>query len=72
MYTVKDKIEYTIALVKEFGKKRNLSEVESFNYLDRFKGIDFIDRHYGIAHTLSFEEMVDNIGAFCRKSGGKL
>ncbi len=33
---VKDKIEYTVALVSDFAKKHSLSTTQAFNYLDRF------------------------------------
>lgn len=67
-----DKAEYIVQLVSEFGKKYNLTSKEAFNYLDRFNGIDFLDRQYNIAHTLSFSEMVNNLSLFCRKNGGKI
>ncbi len=45
---------------------------QAFNYLSRFKAIDFIDRHYGFVHTQSFNSMVDELAAYCQKNGGKL
>lgn len=68
----KDKIEYTVALVSDFAKKYSLSETDAFNYLDKFEAISFIDEHYNVAHTLSFEEMVENVAIYCRKNGGAL
>lgn len=67
-----DKAEYIVYFVDEFGKTYNLTAKESFNYLDRFKGIDFLDRQYNIAHTLPYSEMIENLSVFCRKNGGKL
>ncbi|WP_304221028.1 DUF3791 domain-containing protein [Phocaeicola plebeius] len=45
---------------------------QAFNYLRRFKGIDFIDRHYDYVHTQSFTSMVDDIAEYCRRQGGEL
>ena len=45
-YDIKDKMEWTIIFIREFGRKYGLSMKQAFNYLSRFKGIDFIDRHY--------------------------
>ncbi|WP_277291971.1 DUF3791 domain-containing protein [Treponema berlinense] len=53
-------------------KKYKLSEKEAFNYLDRFKAVDFLERQYNIAHTLSFSQMVSDVAFFCRKNGGGL
>ncbi len=68
----KDKTEYIVAFVSEFAKKYNLSAKETFNYLDRFKAVDFLERQYSIAHTLSFSQMVSDVAVFCRKNGGRL
>ena len=45
---------------------------QAFNYLSRFKGIDFIDRHYDYVHTQSFASMVDDIAEYCHRHGGAL
>lgn len=68
----KDKTEYIVAFVSEFAKKYKLSEKEAFNYLDRFKAVDFLERQYNIAHTLSFSQMVSDVAFLCRKNGGGL
>ena len=31
-----------------------------------------MEQHYGIMHTLDFDEAVDSVAAYCRKNGGKL
>ncbi len=72
MENQKDKTEYIVYAVDEFAKKYGLTPKEAFNYLDHFKAIDFLDRQYNIAHTLSFSEMVENLSLLCRKNGGKL
>ena len=51
---VKDKIEYTVALVSDFAKKYSLSTTQAFNYLDRFNAITLLEQHYNIAHTLAY------------------
>ena len=71
-YNIKDKLEWTIVFIYEFGKKYGLTMKEAFDYLSRFKGIDFIDEHYGYAHTQSFETMIDEISTLCRRMGGRL
>ena len=34
--------------------------------------IEYAERHYNILHTLSFEEQVEGLAAFCHKKGGLL
>lgn len=50
-YEMKDKMEWTVILILEFGRKYGLTMKQAFNYLSRFKGIDFIDR-YLCAYTV--------------------
>ena len=65
-------MEYIIALVNEFAKKFNLSDKQAFNYIRNHQGVTFIEDNYGIIHTLDFQEAVDSVAIFCRKSGGLL
>lgn len=69
---LRDLFEYIIALVNEFSKRFQLSDRDAFNYIANYNGISFIEQNYGIIHTLSFEEAVDSIANFCRRSGGNL
>ena len=71
-YDIKDKLEWTVIFVLEFGRKYGLTMKQAFNYLSRFKGIDFIDRHYGCVHTQSFASIVDDIAEYCHRHGGAL
>ena len=50
-YNIKDKLEWTVIFILEFGRKYGLTMKQAFNYLSRYKGIDFIDRNYGYVHT---------------------
>ena len=68
-YNIKEKLEWTVIFILEFGRK---TMKQSFSYLSRFKGIDFIDRHYGYVHTQSFTSMVDDIAEYCHRQGGAL
>lgn len=69
---VKDKIEYTVAIVSDFAKKHSFSTTQAFNYLDRFNAITLLEQHYNIAHTLSFSEIVDDLSLYCKNHGGNL
>lgn len=71
-YKVRDIIEYIIAVVNEFASKYNLTDKQAFRYIKFHKGISFLENHYGIIHTLSFEDAVESVALFCKKSGGKL
>ena len=71
-YSTEEKLEWIIYFIYEFGKKYDLTMKQAFGYLQRFKAIDFIDKHYGYAHTQSFNTMVDELSQYCRRMGGAL
>ena len=67
-----DKIEYTIMLVKLFASHYHLTPVQAYRYISRFDGVGFIERNYGVMHTLSFQEMVQGLSDYCHRKGGLL
>jgi hypothetical protein len=71
-YSKDEKLEWTMIFIYEFGRKYGLTMKQAFGYLSRFKAIDFIDKHYGYAHTQSFESMVDDIAGLCKRNGWQL
>ena len=66
-FNIKDKVEYMIALISEFAKAHSLTSSQAYRYLERYKAIDFIDKHYDIAHTQRFEDVISDITAYCRR-----
>lgn len=69
---LENKVAYIIAVVNEFAARYKLNPQQAYRYLDRFKGIDFVDRFYNVEHTQSFEDVVDDLALYCRKNGGAL
>ena len=64
--------EYIIALINEFAKRFKLTDVQAYRYITHYKGIDMIDEHYNIMHTLDFDEMVNSLAIYCNRQGGAL
>lgn len=62
-HNISDKLEWTVIFILEFGRKYRLNMKQAFNYLSRYKGINFIDRHYDYVHTQSFAAMIEDISA---------
>lgn len=69
-YSISDKLEWTVIIILEFGHRYGLSMKQSFNYLSRYKGIDFIDRNYEYVHTQSFASVIDDTSEYCARHGG--
>ena len=72
MYSNAEKIEWTLIFVSEFGRKYGLTTKQAFNYLTRYKGVDFIDRHYDYVHTQSCQSRISDISEYCHRKGGEL
>ena len=53
-----DKLAYIIAVVNEFADAYALNSQQAYRYLDRFKGIDFVNDFYDVEHTQSFADVV--------------
>lgn len=71
-YNIRDIIEYIVAVVSEFASKHNLTDKQAFRYIRFHNGISFLEENYGIIHTLDFDEAVESVAMFCRRSGGNL
>ena len=69
---IRNKAEYFVAFINEFGKTYHLSDTQAYRYLSRFKGIDMIDRFYHVAHTQRFEDVITDVSNYCRRQGGAL
>lgn len=43
---------------------------DTYVYLNHYKGIGFLKEFYDVEHTLSFEDVLDDLAAICRENGG--
>ena len=68
----KDRIEYFVACVAEFAKAFGLDANGSFDYLDKYHGMDFLMKCYEAEHTVSFSDAVSDLQKVCRRNGGHL
>lgn len=69
---ITDIAEYIVIFIAELAKRYNLTEAQAYKYLRRYKAIEFIESQYEIAHTLSFNDMIDVAINICQRNGGKL
>ena len=65
-------IDYVTVAIIEFARRHDLTIREASNYLNRFKGLDFLSEFYEIEHTLSFNECVDDLTMVCVNNGGAI
>jgi len=68
----RNKAEYLVIFINEFAQRYKLSSVQAYRYLSRFKAVNFLIEQYNIAHTQSFDSMVSDMAAYCRRHGGAI
>ena len=68
----KNKLNITVALIAEFAATYQIKQKQAFNYLNRFKGLVFLQKHYEVMHTQSFEDSIEALSMVCRRNGGQL
>ncbi len=69
---IRNRIEYIVSCVGAFAEKFNLSNTQSYAYLRRFGGIDFLLDFYEAEHTLSIEDAVADLQTLCQREGGRI
>lgn len=67
-----NKIRYINMCIVEFGKKYGMAPHISFNYLNTFGGLTFLDKCYDAEHLLSLEEAMNDLTVYCKRHGGTL
>ena len=63
-------IGYVVAVISEFARAYNMTIREASNYLNRYRGIDFLTDHYEAEHLLSIEDSVEDLARVCYNNGG--
>lgn len=69
---ISDIAEYIVMIISEFADRFSLTNRQSYRYINRYGGIGMIMQHYGIIHTLSFDDAVDAVAKFCKRKGGHI
>ena len=63
-------INYMVVCVNDYADRHGLSYVETFDYLLRNKGLDFLEDCYDAEHTLSLDTALDDLEAICKRNEG--
>lgn len=58
--------------VSAFAEAYGLNAKQAYGYLNRFKGIQFLDECYEAEHQLSIKDAVSDLTVICKRNGGAL
>ena len=53
-------------------QRHQLEEKQAYRYLNHYKAIDFLENQYDVAHTQSFDDIIEGLTALCQRHGGAL
>lgn len=67
-----NRVTYIIYCINAFAERYKLSAKQAFAYLQRFKGLVFLDECYEAEHQLSLSGTVDDLSVICKRNGGAL
>ena len=67
-----NRVVYIIYCISAFANQYGLSNKQAYSYLNRFKGLDFLDECYEAEHQLSINDAVADFSIICHRNGGAL
>ena len=68
--SVLDKVEHLILLIAEFSARYKVTKAQAYRYLNQYGALALCDKHYNIMHTLSVEENIQTLQAYCHPKTG--
>ena len=66
------RLYYYVMCISAFARSKELNQKDAYNYLDEYKGIDFLDECYEAEHCLSLDDAVDDLTTVCKNNGGSV
>jgi hypothetical protein len=67
-----NQVHYYIMCVSAFAKAKEIGQIDAFNYLNQYKGIEFLVDCYEAEHTLSIDDAVEDLTIVCKNNGGTI
>jgi hypothetical protein len=68
----KDIVDYIAFMINEFAIEYKLSIIQSFDYLKRYGGIEFLDEFYDVEHCENPLITLQSLQQICNSEGGYL
>ena len=65
---LRNKIDYMVVCVNDYADRHGLSMSDSFDYLARNKGLDFLEECYDAEHTLSLDTALEDLDVVCKRN----
>jgi len=69
---VKKETYYFVMILYMIAKRYGISLHEAYEYVSRYKGMEFLQEFYDVEHTLNTEDVIEDVLAICSQNGGML
>ena len=69
---LKNRIEYMVTCVGDFAAQHSMTPAEAYLFLDKYRGLTFLDDYYDVEHSQSIQTAVDDMSEVCARHGGVL
>jgi len=61
-------LDYMVVCVNDYADRHGLNYVDSFDYLCRNQGLAFLQECYEAEHTLSLDDVLEDLDAVCKRN----
>lgn len=64
--------DYVVMIISLIAKRYNMTIHRAYEFLSKYKGISFLQEFYDVEHTLSTEDVIDDVLDICEQNGGRI
>jgi len=65
-------IHFYVLSISAFARAKAINEKDAYNYLEKYKAINFLEECFDAQHCLSLDDTVDDLTAICKNNGGTI
>jgi len=66
------KIQFINLCIDVFARKFRLAPQVAYNYLSKYKGLEFLNDNYESEHTQSLQDTQNTLRIICHRNGGSI
>jgi len=65
---MRNMINYMVVCVNDYADRHGCGFSDSFDYLRRYKGLQFLEECYDAEHTLSLDDAMEDLESICKRN----
>lgn len=65
-------VSFLMSVIIHFSRIKSISLGAAYRYLNRFKGLEYLNNYMEVERTLSFDDIAKNLSRVCANNGGSL